>query len=108
MAYPQGAVVIASDLFGDNPKRPYLVASNQELPFHGEEYVAAAITTTERPEAVELTGDRIVDGRLPRTSYVSPWTVVTLKHWQIDKQPALATDGTVDEVRRELRYYLET
>ena len=108
MAYSQGAIVIAEDPFGNNPKRPYLILSNDHVPFHGQEYVAAVITTTARTEAVELTTDRFERGRLPRTSYVSPWSVLTLKHWMITKQPAQATDGTVDEVRRELNSYLRT
>ncbi|WP_135362697.1 type II toxin-antitoxin system PemK/MazF family toxin [Halosimplex halophilum] len=108
MAYSQGAVVVATDPFGDNPKRPYLVLSNDTVPFHGQEYVAAVVTTTARDEAVELTDDRFERGRLPRTSYVSPWSVVTLKDWMVDKQPAEATDATVDEVRRELNTYLHT
>jgi mRNA-degrading endonuclease toxin of MazEF toxin-antitoxin module len=48
MAYSQGAIVIADDAFGNNPKRPYLILSNDHVPFHGQEYVAAVITTTAR------------------------------------------------------------
>jgi len=40
--------------------------------------------------------------------YVSPWSVLTLKDWMITKQPAEATDATVDEVRQELDTYLQT
>lgn len=108
MAYSQGAIVIAEDPFGNNPKRPYLVLSNDQLPFHGQEYVAAVITTTDRPEAVELTNNRIERGGLPRRSYVSPWSVLTLKDWMITKQPAEATDATVDKVQQELNGYLQT
>lgn len=108
MAYSQGAIVIADDPFGNNPKRPYLTLSNDHVPFHGQEYVVAVITTTARPEAVELTANRLERGRLPRTSYVSPWSVLTLKDWMITKQPAEATDAIVDEVRQELDTYLQT
>lgn len=108
MAYSQGAIVIATDPFGTTPKRPYLLLSNDRVPFHGQEYVAAVITTTARPEAVELTEDRFERGRLPRRSYVSPWSVLTLKDWMITKQPAEATVATVDAVRQELVAYLQT
>lgn len=108
MTYSQGAIVIAEDPFGTAPKRPYLILSNDDVPFHGQEYVAAVITTTARTEAVELADDRYERGRLPRTSYVSPWSVLTLKNWMITKQPAEATETTVDEVRRELDTYLQT
>ncbi len=35
-------------------------------------------------------------------------SVLTLKDWMITKQPAEATDSTVDEVRQELDTYLQT
>jgi mRNA-degrading endonuclease toxin of MazEF toxin-antitoxin module len=108
MPYSQGAIVIAEDPFGTNPKRPYLILSNETVPFHGQEYVPAAITTTARTEAVELTDDRFERGRLPRTSYVSPWSVLTLKDWMVTKQPARATTETVDRARHELDGYLQT
>ena len=108
MALPQGAIVIAEDPFGTTPKRPYLILSNDQLPFYGQEYVAVGITTTGRTEAIKLTTNRVETGRLPRTSYVSPWSVLTLKDWMITTQPAKATDATVDTVRQELETYLQT
>lgn len=108
MAYPQGAIVIADDPFGNDSKRPYLLLSNSHVPFHGQEYIAAAITTTARNAAIELTSERFERGRLPRTSYVSPWTVVTLKDWMITQQPAEATTATVDDVQQGLNVYLQT
>ena len=108
MAYSQGAIVIAEDPFGNNPKRPYLILSNDQVPFHGQEYIAAVVTTTARTEAVELTANRLERGRLPKTSYVSPWSVLTLKDWMITKQPAETTDAAVDVVQQELETYLQT
>lgn len=108
MAYSQGAIVVAEDPFGTNPNRPYLIMSNDQVPFHGQEHIAAVITTTARPAAVELTPDRLERGQLPRTSYVSPWSVLTLKEWMITKQPAEATAATVNRVRQELDAYLQT
>ena len=108
MAYPQGAIVIAEDPFGNNPKRPYLILSNDHVPFYGQEYIAVVITTTARTEAITLTDNRFETGRLPRTSYVSPWSMLTLEDWMITKQPAQATDATVDDVRQEMETYLQT
>ena len=108
MAYPQGAIVIAEDPFGNNPKRPYLILSNDHVPFYGQEYIAVVITTTARTESIKLTDNRFETGRLPRTSYVSPWSVLTLKDWMITKQPAKATNATVDDVRQEMETYLQT
>jgi mRNA-degrading endonuclease toxin of MazEF toxin-antitoxin module len=108
VAYAQGAIVVADDPFGNTPKRPYLIVSNTEHPFHGEEYITAGITTTARSAALELTAERFGHGRLPRTSYVSPWAIVTLKGWMITKQPAEATGATVGDVHRKLQRYLRT
>lgn len=108
MGYSQGAVVVAEDPFGNAPKRPYLLISNDQHPFSGEESLAAAITTSARSEALELTARRFERGRLDRTSYVSPWAIVTLKQWMITKQPAEVTSKTVSEVRERLMTYLRT
>ena len=107
MTYPQGAIVAADDPFGNNPERPYLIVSNDTVPFPNQECIAVAITTTERDPAIELTPNRLEQGRLPRKSFVSPWTVVPLKHWMISKQPALATKSTVDTVRKRIDSYLQ-
>ena len=108
MAYPQGAVVLAEDPFGNTAMRPYLIYSNSQVPFHGEEYLAAIITTTAREEAIELTDERFEAGRLPRQSYISPWAILTLKAWMITKQPARVTTDTVDDVRDAVDGYLQT
>lgn len=108
MAYTQGDMVIADDPFGSNPERPYLLISNNNTRFHGEEYIAAVITSTARDAAVELTENRIRRGQLPQTSYISPWSILTLKHWMITKQPAEATTVTVSDVRQELNTYLRS
>lgn len=108
MAYGQGAIVLATDPFGNSGKRPYLIISNSKPPFYGQEYIAAAITTTARSEAIELTAKRFKRGKLPRQSYISPWVILTLKDWMIHQQPAIATDSTVDETRKSLNAYLQT
>jgi mRNA-degrading endonuclease toxin of MazEF toxin-antitoxin module len=107
MVYTQGAIVIAEDPFGDTSKRPYLILSNDQVPFHGEEYIAAVITSTDRTAAIELTADRIERGLLPRQSYVSPWSILTLKDRMVTKQPAEATEGTVEQTRTQLNTYLQ-
>jgi hypothetical protein len=39
---------------------------------------------------------------------VSPWSVTTVKDSMISKQPAEATEKTVDDTRNELNQYLQT
>lgn len=101
MAHSQGAVVVGTDPFGGNQTRPYLVLSNSTHPFHGEEYLAALVTTTERNTAVPLAGE-YVEGRLPYESYVNPWNLLTLKNTAVEKRVAQASDTvvatTVDEL----------
>lgn len=57
MAYAQGSIVVADDPFGNTPKRPYLIVSNTDHPFHGEEYIAAGITK----QPAEATGATVDD-----------------------------------------------
>ena len=78
--------------------RPWFVVSDDRHPFHGEEYVVAGITTTERAPAIELTETSWAVGGLPKTSYVSPWFLTTLKHADIDRGIGLVTDETVAAV----------
>lgn len=105
MTYGQGAIVEGADPFGGNGSRPYLVLSNSIVPFHGEEYLAALITTTERERAVPLGGE-YVEGRLPYESFVNPWNVLTIKDDAVEKRVALASDGVVQTTVGELRQYL--
>ncbi|WP_254838953.1 type II toxin-antitoxin system PemK/MazF family toxin [Natronomonas marina] len=65
MAYAQGSVVLAPASFRGG-RRPYLVVSNEDRPFFGEEYTVAVITTTVREAAVEVTAESFVEGRLDR------------------------------------------
>ncbi|MFC6763572.1 type II toxin-antitoxin system PemK/MazF family toxin [Natrinema soli] len=109
MAYPQGAVVFATDPFGGNSGgRPYVVLSNESHPFTHNECVAAVVTTTERAAAIELDEQAFERGSLPKRSFVSPWSVVTLKKYAISKHVATVTDPVVDATVAELTRYLET
>jgi mRNA interferase MazF len=81
--------------------------SDGRHPFHGEEYVVAGVTTTERAPAVELgTSDWAVGG-LPRTSYVSPWFLTTLEHSSIDRGVGMVTGDTLDTVVTAVVEYYE-
>jgi mRNA-degrading endonuclease toxin of MazEF toxin-antitoxin module len=106
MAYSQGSIVLAADPFGNTAKRPYLILSDNTHPFYGQEYVTAVITTTARQEAIELTSSRYRRGKLPRKSYISPWSVTTIKDSMISQKPAEATEKAVDDTRNELNRYL--
>jgi mRNA-degrading endonuclease toxin of MazEF toxin-antitoxin module len=108
MPYPQSGVVIAHDPFGAASNRPYLLLSDDRHPFHGQEYIAAVVTTTDREKAIPLETDAFEEGSLPRQSYVSPWNPVTLKEYQIDKRVATLSETIVDDVVAELHTYIGT
>ena len=107
MRYDQGAIVIGTDPFGDGPKRPYLVVSNERQPFHDEEQVVAGVTTTEREGAVRLDPEDYVEGELPRQSSVSPWSVTTLKQYHVDKWVATVSLSIVEAVIEQMASYVE-
>ena len=83
----RGDVVWAQDPFGfeandgtnDPDDHPYVIISTDAHPFHGTEYLAMLITTTERDEAISIQNKDWKHGSLSKPSYISPWTVVTVK-----------------------------
>jgi mRNA-degrading endonuclease toxin of MazEF toxin-antitoxin module len=85
--------------------RPWPVVSSETHPFHGEEYVVCGITTTERAGVVALPDEAWAIGGLPRTSYVSPWFLTTLKHADIDRGVGELSAPTVESVLDELMGY---
>lgn len=91
--FDRGHVVWHDGRFGRSG-RPWFVLSDDRHPFHGEEYVVAGITTTARAPAVELDEANWAVGGLPRTSYVSPWFLTTLKHAEIDRGIGMVTEAT--------------
>ena len=106
MTHAQGAIVVGADPFGGSGSRPYLVLSNSEHPFHGEEYIAALVTTTERGAAVPLAGE-YVEGELPYDSFVNPWNVLTLKQDAVAKRVAHVSGAVVATTVAELNRYLD-
>ena len=90
-AFDRGHVVWHDGLFKMRA-RPWFVLSTDTHPFHGEEYLVAGVTTTERASAVELADTAWATGGLPNRSYVSPWFVTTLKHADIDQGIGAVTD----------------
>lgn len=103
--FERGDVVWHDGLFKTSA-RPWFVLSNDDHPFHGEDYLVAGITTTERKQAIELTAESWAIGGLPKTSYVSPWFLTTLKHADIDQGVGSVTDAVCTVVLDSARSYL--
>lgn len=93
---PRGSVVVASDPFGNAPRRPYLLVSDETHPFAGEQYIAIGISTTEYDESIPLAGT-FIEGRLNRKSFVVPWAVVSVRNATIDRPVARVSPAVTDE-----------
>lgn len=85
---------------------PYLIISTDDHPFHGTEYLAMLITTTRRSDAVSIPDETWAYGSLSRTSYISPWTVVTLKDRSIADYQGQLASTVVDAAVRRLPPYV--
>jgi len=66
----------------------------------------AAITTTQREAAVRLTDRDFATGGLPRDSYATPWTVVSIRHADIDRAEGRLIDAMTEQVATESAGYL--
>lgn len=106
MSYGQGDVVVAADPFGPAPWRPYLVISNESRPFQSEDYLVAGVTSTERDDAIPLDGE-FEAGGLDRTSFVSPWTALTIRHDHVSKRVAVTSERVVRETATCVATYVE-
>jgi mRNA-degrading endonuclease toxin of MazEF toxin-antitoxin module len=107
MAYSQGSVVLAEDMF-KNGLRPYLVVSNSTRPFSGEAYTVAVMSTTPRGEAVVVDPEEhIEDGRLNETSFVNPWALYTLRDEVIRRRVAQVSDHITESVCSSASEYIE-
>ncbi|WP_053949119.1 hypothetical protein [Halolamina sediminis] len=106
MTPDRGAVVKGPDLFADHNYRPYVRLSDDSHPFGDEEALYAAVTTIERPDAIQLSDEAFVAGGLPRESYANPWTVVSIRHADIEEREGLLDEETTDEIATATADYI--
>lgn len=104
--YGRGTVVKGPDLFADHEYRPYVCLSDASHPFHDEEGVYTAVTSTERVDAIPLAGDDFASGGLPRESYVNPWTIVSIRHADVADVEGELVDETIETIASEAASYL--
>jgi len=91
----RGEIVWHPAVFADY-ERPFLVVSTDAHPFHGEEYIALAISTSDVASAIPLTpGDWLI-GDLPKDSYLKPWNPVVLKEADITTTAGVLDRDAVD------------
>ena len=106
MEYERGTVVKGPDLFAGHDYRPYVHLSDDTHPFSDEEALYAAVTSTQRDAAISLTEDDFAAGGLPRESYVNPWTVVSIRHADVDDEEGRLVTETTDRIATEAASYL--
>lgn len=104
--FKRGHVVWHPGLFKTD-SRPWLVLNDSRHPFYGEEYIVAGITTTKREKTVKIDDKDWMIGGLPRTSYISPWFLTTLKHTDIDRGVGMISDNTVKKILDQILQYLK-
>jgi hypothetical protein len=98
-SYQKGDVFWAPDPFrqGSNP-RLWLVLAAEQLPYPGEEYVCAALTTSDLPANHEV-GDAWITGKNPdKASYCSPWVIGTVKHRAVANPQGRITTEFTDQI----------
>lgn len=103
--YDRGTIVVASDPFGNTPRRPYVIISGDGHPFDRQQYIALGITTKEYPESRSL-ANAFEAGTLNRESFVSPWAVVSLMDVDIDRAVARLTTEFVDIAVEAMTQYV--
>lgn len=107
MAYKQGSVVLVDDPYKQG-RRPFLVVSNETRPFYGQDYTLAVMTTTEFTEAVRLTADDVIEGKLDTyPSYIKPWSLHEFEHGEIHRRVAQVSDDVIRAVADGITRHVE-
>lgn len=105
--YQRADVVAHPAPFKSPPnKRYFAILSDDSHPFHGEEYAVVALTSTKRPEAIEITDSDWRYGAPSGDSYASPWYVFTIKHADISAPQGSITDAMADTIASETATYI--
>lgn len=99
--YRRGTIVVASDPFGETPRRPYLIVSDGTHPFAGEQYIAVGISTKKYDESIPI-ADEIEEGGLDRESFVAPWAVVSLRETNVERAVARVGAAITDRAVRKM------
>jgi hypothetical protein len=107
-AFQKGDVFWAPDPFrqGSNP-RLWLVLAADSLPYPGQEYICAALTTSDLSSNYEVGNDWITGRNPQKTSYCSPWVVATIKDRAVVNPQGEITTTFTDRMISECTAYLE-
>lgn len=95
MSRKRGEVVWQPAVFADY-HRPFLVISTDDHPYHGEEFIALSITTSESSTAIPIEDGDWKLGELPDPSYVKPWNPLVLKEERVGPTAGALSRSAVD------------
>jgi hypothetical protein len=85
----------------------WLVLATESLPYAGEEYICAALTTSDLPANIQI-GENWVTGNNPqKRSYCSPWVLATIKHRAISNPQGYLTEAFAEQIAQMAREYLQ-
>lgn len=109
MAFEQGDLIVALDPHKEDPRasRPFVIVSTRSHPFHGKQYIAVAVSSRPRNQAIKITTDDLSYGALHQTSYVNTWAVSTIESEDIGQQIGSLTDAATRIVITELEDLLQ-
>ncbi|MDG5817418.1 type II toxin-antitoxin system PemK/MazF family toxin [Natronococcus sp. A-GB7] len=94
---------------GDDYARPWLIISNEQHPFQGEQYVVLALTTrTWHDGFVRISEDEWIEGGTPKPSSIVPWSVETIERGDIEFRQGRIESSLVDGTVAELTDYLRS
>lgn len=92
----RGEVVWYPALFAEY-HRPFVLISSDRHPYHGDEYIGLAITTSTVDGAVPLERGAWMLGELPQPSAIKPWNPAIIKHDRIRSVAGVVQPAMVEE-----------
>ncbi|ARS89857.1 growth inhibitor [Natrarchaeobaculum aegyptiacum] len=108
MEYDRGDVVIGYDKFKEESAgRPFLIISDEETPFHGEQYIVLSLTTrTWYKDRLPIDESDWTDGGAPRSSSIMPWSVNSISATEIDVRQGTLRESIVTTATEHLSEYV--
>lgn len=106
MAYSRGEVVKGPDVVGPHDHRPYILISTPDHPFDEEEGLWVTVTTQGRSQAIPLGDSDFETGGLDKTSFASPWNVVTIKFADMDAVEGKLNDEVTRQIVTDVGFYI--
>lgn len=74
-------------------------------PFSHTECICLGLTTQQHTAGIEVSRSDWINGGAQKTSYVSPWYVVTIKHRDFDRQQGELASDFVEGAVEDLHQY---